>query len=390
MRAYLLILLVAAAVTYLATPIAQRLAVSWGAVTAVRERDVHEIPTPRLGGLAMLLGVAVSFVIASQLPFLHDVFAVPRVVWGIIGAAVVVTAVGVADDIWDLDWMTKLVGQVLAASLLASQGVQLYQLPIFGVVLGSERMWFVLTVLVVVVAMNAINFVDGLDGLAAGMVAIGASAFFIYSYVLTRGASSGDYASLATVTIAALVGVCLGFLPHNLYPARIFMGDSGSMLLGLLIAAAAIRVTGQIDTAIVSRRESFPAFLPIVLPVAVLSMPLLDMTLAVIRRVGHGKSPFHPDRMHLHHRMLAIGHSHRRAVAILYTWTAVFAGSAASLVVVSTTVALVMLGVGVLVATALTLGPLRGSAPVPEPGAPSDAPTDTPAVTQHPAVNHAE
>ena len=142
------------------------------------------------------------------------------------------------------------------------------------------------------------------------------------------------------------------------------MGDSGSMLLGLVISAAAITVTGQIDVTVVLPRQQIPAFIPILLPLAVLVLPLLDMVLAVVRRVGAGRSPFHPDRMHLHHRLLALGHSHRRAVAIMYVWTAVFAFGTA-LVVVSTTVAFVALGAGVVVATLLTLGPLRGSRAAP-------------------------
>ncbi|GHS88069.1 undecaprenyl-phosphate alpha-N-acetylglucosaminyl 1-phosphate transferase [Actinomycetota bacterium] len=367
MRAYLLLLVIAAAATYLLTPVARWCALRWGAITAVRDRDVHSIPTPRLGGLSMLAGLLVGLVMASRLSFFDDVFDNSRPVWGIVGGAVLVCLLGVADDIWDLDWVTKLTGQVLAAGFMAWQGVQLYQLPIAGVVLGSERMWLGLTVLTVVVAMNAVNFVDGLDGLAAGVIAIGGTAFFLYSYLLTRD-SSNDYSSLATLVLALLVGACIGFLPHNFHPARIFMGDSGSMLIGLVIAAAGIRVTGQIDPAIVTTRQSFPAFVPILLPLAVLLLPLLDMGLAVVRRVGTGKSPFHPDRMHLHHRMLAIGHSHRRAVSILYIWTAVFAFGAASLVVVSTTVALTGLGVGVLAALALTLGPLRGSRTPSAPG----------------------
>lgn len=360
MRVYVLLLLVAAAATYLLTPLARWCALRWGAITAVRSRDVHTIPTPRLGGMAILAGMLVSLALASQVRFLEDVFANPRPVLGIMLAAVMVCALGVADDVWDLDWMTKLVGQVLAAFVMASQGVQLFSLPIAGVVIGSDRIWLVLTVLVVVVAMNAVNFVDGLDGLAAGLIAIGGAGFFVYSYQLTVSASADDYSSLATMMLALLVGACLGFLPHNFHPARIFMGDSGSMLIGLMIAAAGIRVTGQIDPAVVTARQSFPAFLPILLPVAVLLLPLVDMGMAVVRRVGSGKSPFHPDRMHLHHRMLALGHSHRRAVVILYVWTALFTGAAVALVWFSTTTVLIALGVGTLVALAITLGPLRG------------------------------
>ena len=212
---------------------------------------------------------------------------------------------GVADDIWDLDWMAKLAGQVLAALVMAWGGVQLVTVPIAGVTIGSPYVSLVATVVVVVIAINAVNFVDGLDGLAAGMVAIGGLAFFTYTYVLARSASPGDYSSLATLILAVLVGACIGFLPHNMHPARIFMGDSGSMVLGLTIAAAAIIVTGQIDPGVVSDRERVPAFIPIVLPLMVVAVPLIDMTLAVMRRMLRGDSPFTPDAHHLHHLLAA-------------------------------------------------------------------------------------
>ncbi|WP_136518875.1 MULTISPECIES: MraY family glycosyltransferase [Cellulomonas] len=365
MRVYLLVLLIAAVVTYLLTPLARWCALRWGAITAVRDRDVHAIPTPRLGGMAMFGGLLVAVLIASRLPFLSGLFDNPRPVIGIVGGAALVCALGVADDIWDLDWLTKLMGQVLAAGFMAWQGVLLYQLPIAGVLVGSTRTWVFVTVVSVVVAMNAVNFVDGLDGLAAGVLAIGGAAFFLYAYLLTRGTSQGDYSSLAALVLAVLVGVCVGFLPHNAYPARIFMGDSGSMLLGFVMAAAAIVVTGQIDPKAVVDRVQFPAYVPILLPVAVLVLPLLDMGLAIVRRLLKGKSPFHPDRLHLHHRLLALGHSHRRAVLIMYVWTAVLAFGVASLAVWSTTTVLVATGAGVLVATLLTLGPLRGRTPTP-------------------------
>lgn len=360
MRAYLLVLLVAASVTYLTTPVARWLALRTGAITAVRDRDVHAIPTPRLGGVAILAGLVVSVVMGSRIPFLHGVFEDSSTAWAILGGAAAVCLLGVADDIWDLDWATKLAGQVLAAGLMAWQGVQLVSLPVGGLTVGSSRGFLVITVLTVVVAMNAVNFVDGLDGLAAGMIAIGGLAFFAYTYRLSQFANPGDYSNLASLIVVALVGACVGFLPHNFSPARIFMGDSGSMVIGLTIAAAAIVVTGQIDAQTVSQRQSVPAYLPIILPFAVLLLPLLDMGLAVVRRIGAGRSPFHPDRMHLHHRLLALGHSHRRAVVIMYVWTAVVAFGAAALVIFSTTSVLLVLGVGILVGTVVTLGPLRG------------------------------
>ncbi|ROS23171.1 MraY family glycosyltransferase [Cellulomonas sp. PhB150] len=359
MRVYLLVLLMAAAIAYLATPLARWCALRWGAITAVRDRDVHAIPTPRLGGMAMFAGIALAILMASRLPFLSAVYDNPKPLVGIVGGAALVCALGVADDIWDLDWLTKLMGQVLAAGFLAWQGVLLYQLPIGGVTVGSTRMWTFLTILTVVIAMNAVNFVDGLDGLAAGVLAIGGTAFLLYSYLLTKNTSS-DYASLATLVLAVLVGACVGFLPHNVYPARIFMGDSGAMLLGFVFSAAAVVVTGQIDPESVSERASFPAFLPMLLPFAVLLLPLLDMALALVRRVGAGKSPFHPDRMHLHHRLLGLGHSHRRAVVIMYVWTAVVAFGVAALVLFSTTIVVWLLAAGVVLALLATLGPLRG------------------------------
>lgn len=360
MRIYLLLALVAAAVTYLTTPLARWLALRTGAITAVRDRDVHVTPIPRMGGVAMLLGMAVAIAFASRMPFLAAEFETSTA-WAILGGAAMVCLLGAADDIWELDWFTKLIGQVLAAGLMAWLGqVQLYALPIAGQTIPSSTMSLVATVLMVVIAMNAVNFVDGLDGLAAGLIAIGGTAFFIYTYLLTTDRDAETYANLATMMVAVLVGACVGFLPHNFHPARIFMGDSGSMLIGLTIAAAGIHVTGQVNDADLPTRQGFPAFLPLLLPVAVLLLPLLDMALAVLRRVGAGKSPFHPDRRHLHHRLLQLGHSHRRAVLIMYLWTALFAFGGAALVRWTTTQVLWGLGVGIVVALALTLGPLRG------------------------------
>lgn len=361
MRIYLLVMLVGAAVTFLMTPLARWVALRAGAITAVRSRDVHTIPTPRLGGLAMLAGLAAALVVASRTPFLGDVFdSAGSQAWAVLGGAAMVCLLGVIDDIWDLDWMVKLVGQVLAAGFMAWQGVQVITLPIGGLTIASSRTSLFVTIVVLVVAMNAVNFVDGLDGLAAGVIAIGGTAFFVYTYLLTQNDSPQDYSSLASLVVAALVGVCLGFLPHNFHQARIFMGDSGSMLIGLTMAAAGIIVTGKIDPAQFSGGQALPAYLPILLPMAVLVLPLLDMAMAVVRRLAQGKSPFHPDRRHLHHRLLALGHSHRRAVVVMYLWTAVFAFAAAALVVLPWQVVLVALGVAVVVVLLLTLGPFSG------------------------------
>jgi UDP-GlcNAc:undecaprenyl-phosphate GlcNAc-1-phosphate transferase len=353
-KVYLILMAISALLTYVATPYMRHLAFRVGAVTAVRDRDVHKTPTPRLGGLAIFLGIASGIVFASAIPFLDPIFSANRAAWAVLAGAALVCALGVADDIWDLDWMAKLAGQVLAALVMAWGGVQLVTVPIAGLTIGSSYVSLIATVVVVLIAINAVNFVDGLDGLAAGMVAIGGLAFFTYTYILARSASPGDYSSLATLILAVLVGACIGFLPHNMHPARIFMGDSGSMVLGLTIAAAAIIVTGSIDPEVVSERERIPAFIPIVLPLMVVAIPLIDMMLAVIRRTLRGESPFAADAHHLHHRLLRRGHSHRWAVGVLYLWTFVLSFGTVSLVFVSGWTAALLIGVGIAIACAVT------------------------------------
>lgn len=357
MRIYLLVLGLAAAVTYLVTPVARLLAYRVGAVTAVRKRDVHSVPTPRLGGIAMWAGLAVALLVAAQIDFLQPVFD-DSLPWAILACGGAICLLGVADDIWDLDWITKLIGQIIVAGAMAWQGVQLITLPIFGLTIVSSHISLVVTVVVVVVAINAVNWVDGLDGLAAGVIAIGGMAFFAYTYVLTRASSPTDYSNLATVVLAGLVGACIGFLPHNFHPAKIFMGDSGAMFLGLTVSAATIVVTGQIDPALITTPEALPAFVPIILPVAVLILPLLDVVITILRRLLSGKSPFHADRTHLHHKLLDRGHSHRRAVAILYVWTFVVSATASALVLFPVRTVLIGGGIGALVATVITVVPL--------------------------------
>ena len=329
MKVYLLVLLIAAAVTYVTVPVVRHVALVSNALTPVRARDVHTVPIPRLGGVAMFVGFATAITLASRVPYLQA--SIDASAWAVVNGAGVVCLLGIVDDLWELDWMTKFVGQILAAGIMAWQGVQLITFPVWGLTIGSSRLSLVSTVLVVVVAMNAVNFVDGLDGLAAGIIGIGAVAFFAYVYVLTRTTSPESYTSLAATVVAALIGVCLGFLPHNFHPATIFMGDSGSMQLGLISAAGTIIVTGQVDPATFEGTTAVPVFLPVLLPLAVLLLPLTDMVMAVVRRTRAGHSPFHPDRMHMHHRLLAAGHSHRRAVLVMYVWAAAVSFPAAAL-----------------------------------------------------------
>ncbi len=325
MREYLLVFVVAAAVTYAATPFVRWLAFATGAITAVRDRDVHTHPIPRLGGVAMLLGFMAALLVAHRLPYLSQIFQGGEMIGVLIGA-LIVCAVGVLDDIRELDWLTKLAGQMLAAGVMAFQGVQLLSLPLFGVTVLPASVLITITIFTVIISTNAVNFIDGLDGLAAGVVAIAGVAFFSYSYLLSRSYDPPNVFSSATFITAALVGVCVGFLPHNFHPARLFMGDSGSLMLGLLLAAATISMTGNIDPgAQTGGNPSVAILLPIVLPLAILSLPLLDVLLAVIRRTRAGRRPWHPDAEHLHHRMLRLGHTHVQAVLVLYLWAAVVA-----------------------------------------------------------------
>jgi UDP-GlcNAc:undecaprenyl-phosphate/decaprenyl-phosphate GlcNAc-1-phosphate transferase len=328
-REYLLVFVVAAVMTYVATPLARWVAVRTGAFTPVRDRDVHAVPIPRLGGVAILVGFMSAWLVASRLPYLSQVFPTGEPM-GVLAGALIVCAIGALDDMRELDWITKLAGQMLAAGIMAFKGVQLLSLPLFGVTILPTPVLVALTIVIVVISINAVNFIDGLDGLAAGVVGIAALAFFVYSYLLSRSYDPPNVFSSATFITAALVGCCAGFLPHNFHPARLFMGDSGALLLGLLLAAATISMTGNVDPSDVSRDAVTASLLPVVLPLAILSLPLLDVGLAVVRRTRAGKRPWQPDAQHLHHRMLQIGHGHRRAVLLLYLWAAVVALGAVS------------------------------------------------------------
>jgi len=247
-----------------------------------------------------------------------------RELQGIFLAATFVVLLGALDDRYELDAVTKLAGQGLAAGILLIHGIQILWLPINGILIIPSNIGQLLTVLIVMVTINAVNFIDGLDGLAVGVVAIASGCFFSFSYLLavSNGFTRAGAPSLMTVI---LIGLCIGFLPHNSNPARMFMGDSGSMLLGLILAASAITLTGQIDANAISEENIGPALLPLFLPFAVLAIPLLDLGLAILRRTSSGKSPFAPDKLHLHHRLLASGNSQNRAAIVLYLWTATFA-----------------------------------------------------------------
>src|SRR4051812_26119262 len=328
MREYVLTGAVVATVCYLLTPYVRRFAEAIGAYTPVRDRDVHTIPTPRLGGLGMFGGICAGLLVASRLPTLQRVFDTSEM-RGVLLGGLLLVLVGAADDRWGLDALSKLAGQILAAGVMVLQGVQLLYLPIprYGALSLSPDIGVPLTIIFIVVTINAINFIDGLDGLAAGVVAIAALAFFAYSYQLSV-VHHFDRATAPTLITAVLAGACLGFLPHNFNPARAFMGDSGSMLVGLMLSAATISLLGRLDPNALTRPRAFPPLPPPLLPLAGLAVPLVDLLLAVARRTRTGQAPWAPDKLHLHHRLLLIGHSHARAVVIMYLWSALVAGGA--------------------------------------------------------------
>jgi UDP-GlcNAc:undecaprenyl-phosphate GlcNAc-1-phosphate transferase len=337
-REYILTLLTAAAVTYLLTPLVRRVAMATGAMHAPRDRDVHIVRTPLLGGLAMYGGLAAALLVANQLTYLRGAIGGTRVSAGLLLAGGLVVVIGIVDDRWGMTALSKLAGQVAAAGVLVWSGPELTWLPTpgGGYILLSPNQSLLLTILVVVVTINAVNFIDGLDGLAAGIVAIAALGFFAYAYALVR-ATGNTTQSLPALISAILAGMCIGFLPHNFYPARVFMGDTGAMLLGLLLAYGPISSTWNLDPQVLPYAiNRFPTILPILLPAAIFLIPYADLLLAVARRTRAGQSPFAPDKKHLHHRLLSIGHSHRKSVLLMYAWAALFAVTVVALSVVRT------------------------------------------------------
>lgn len=359
-REYLLVSLTSAAVTFLLTGLVRMLAIRVGAVAYPRHRDVHLTPIPRMGGVAMYGGVLGGIFLANNLPALSRGFAYTNDALAVVAAGGLIVLVGALDDRFELDSLTKLAGQVTAAGILVLMGVQwfMFWVPWAG---GDDGLGYLLvlngnqgqllTVLLTVAMVNAMNFVDGLDGLASGIGLIAASATCAFCLGLLQ-AQGGDVTAYPPALIAAsIAGACLGFLPYNFQPAKIFMGDSGSMLIGLMLATATTTAAGRIDPARYGARDALGLLSPLLVVAAVLFIPLLDLILAVVRRTRAGKSPFHADKMHLHHRLLEIGHSQRRAVLLIYLWAGVIAFGAVSLTLFNDVVVVALVvGLGVLVA----------------------------------------
>jgi UDP-GlcNAc:undecaprenyl-phosphate/decaprenyl-phosphate GlcNAc-1-phosphate transferase len=329
---YLIVFLVAACVTFGLTPLVRRLAIRFGAVDQPSDRKLHVVPTPTMGGLAMWAGFLVAIGVSRFLPFfdsMNDTAAEPLAA---VVTCTLMTGLGAIDDRRGTSALAKLTAQIFIAGILVLLGVQLlyFVLPGEGLaVLGTDEA-VPLTILWVVAAANAINLVDGLDGLAAGMVAISAATFFIY---LVRGGDTSESASVAALLSAITVGVCAGFLPWNFHPAKIFMGDTGSMLLGMLVAIATISGVGR-NPVPPPRGEVAVIALPLLVPLLVLGIPFLDVLLAIVRRTRKGLGIAHADKEHIFHHLMDIGHGHRGAVLLMYLWSALVCGSALAIGVI--------------------------------------------------------
>jgi UDP-GlcNAc:undecaprenyl-phosphate GlcNAc-1-phosphate transferase len=318
------VLVVAAAATAAAVPPIRRWSLRVGYVDAPDERKVHTRTVPYGGGGAMFIGVAIAIAVAALIPGLRPLFQGNSEVLGVLLAAAAMFLVGLLDDFRPMSAPAKVAGQVLAASILYFAGVTMYQLkvPLAGFVVLTPGVIPLVTAIWVVALSNAINLIDGLDGLAAGIVAIGAGSLAVYGLQLER------LGLLPTQNIGPLVavvacGICLGYLPFNFHPARIFMGDAGALLLGLLMSASTMVIGGRTAPA---SGVTFFFFAPVLIPFFILGIPLFDAAFAFIRRTAKGQGFHAPDKDHIHHRLLRLGHGPRRTVVILWSWTALLCG----------------------------------------------------------------
>lgn len=359
MTGYLVLGLVAATITFVATPLVRAAAARVGAIDHPSDRKVHARPTPTLGGLAIFLGVLGAAGVALLLPEFRDLFRQSSELLGIGAGAVVIFALGAVDDFRDLPAPVKLAGQVFAAGVLFLSGVKMQY-----IVLPSQYVFLtddvsvLVTVLWLVAMMNAVNLVDGLDGLAAGICAIAAAAFFVYVFQLARIDELGPVPVAPLVTIL-IVGATLGFLRYNFHPATIFMGDSGSLLLGLLLGGATVVGVGQASSpSQLGASTVFLQYFPLLIPAAVLAIPLLDAAFAILRRARRRRSIFQADKQHLHHRLMDLGHGHRQAVIAMYVWSALAAGAALAFTFLQRDALVFALPVAVLAIVLYTLFPV--------------------------------
>ncbi|MGV9415552.1 MraY family glycosyltransferase [Nocardia sp. NPDC003693] len=360
LRELLLVLLVASVITFLLTGGIRVMAIGFGAVAVPRERDVHVKPVPRMGGLGIYLGVLAAVMFAHQLPALRRGFEYPKDIPAVLAAGTLIVLVGIIDDRWGLDALTKFVGQITAAGVMAVMGlswVAIYNPFTNETVVLDPLQGGLVTVGITVTLINAMNFVDGLDGLAAGLGFIASVAVFVFTVGLLYEVGGATDTYPPALLAAALAGGCLGFLPHNFQPARIFMGDTGSMLIGLMLAAVSTGASGRIPLQGYGPRDIVGLLSPLLLVGAVMFIPVLDLVLAIVRRVRAGVSFSTPDKMHLHHRLLQIGHSHRRVVLLIYLWVSVLAFGAVGTSLMDRTLVVLLFAAGLVFALIVTAVP---------------------------------
>ncbi len=331
---YTLVAVIAAFATFALGYPVRKVAIAFGAVDEPSLERVHSRRVPTIGGTSMLLGFGVALLIASQLGGLSSIFRGSTEPLGVGLAAFVIYGVGLIDDVKNISPPAKVAGQVFAAMVLVFLGVTMeyFKFPFFPTIyVLSPSVLPLVTAIWVVGMANAVNLIDGLDGLAAGVVAIGAAALCVYGLRLeTLGNLTPD--NLGPLVAAITCGVCIGFLPHNFYPARQFMGDSGALFLGLLMAAATMVIGGRTTVNGVAGTDvsglTFFRFAPLFIPIFILGVPILDTVFAIVRRTVRGVSFAERDLGHLHYRLVRLGHGQRRSVLILWAWTAVLSAFA--------------------------------------------------------------
>lgn len=326
---YLFIGVIAALVTFVSTPFVVKLATRMNWVVEPDERRVHKVPTPDVGGIAMFLGFIVALAIAWQMGRFSPVFNNNSEPLGVLLAAVVIFATGLVDDIREISSPAKVTGTVIAGLVLVYFGATMFyfRVPFLDVFVLSNDWIPLITILWLMGMSQAVNLIDGLDGLAAGIVAIAAASFFLYSRRLD------DLGALAQPNMGPLIaiialGVCLGFLPHNFNPAKIFMGDSGALFLGLLMAVSTSVVGGRADpdSQTYTPGQTYFFLAPLFIPLFILGVPILDTLFAIIRRAVNRQGMATADKGHLHHRLMNLGHGQRRSVLILWLWTTILSG----------------------------------------------------------------
>lgn len=356
--AYIAVAVVGAVVTLIANRPARAISLQVGYTAMPGDRKVHQNITPYGGGGAMLVGFCVALLFGFLIPVLRGVIVSSHEMLGVLLATGVIFVVGVLDDFRDMSAPAKVAGQFLAASILYFSGATMYQLklPFAGFIVLGPSILPIITAVWVFALCNAINLIDGLDGLAAGIVAIASGTLCVYGLRLE------DLGLLPTTNVGPLIaaltcGICIGFLRDNFHPAKLFMGDAGALMLGLLMSASTMVIGGRTPP---TSGVTFFFFAPLLIPVFILGVPLVDAVWAFVRRTASGQGFHTPDKDHIHHRLMRLGHGHRRTVIILWAWTALLCGFVLLPLFDTRANVFIPLGVAVLVIALFTwMSPLR-------------------------------